>query len=121
MKRMLFALFGALLLAACSSSSDDVKTNFVKIEAGYTGLLQLAANYTDLPRCGGEGATKICSSQDIVDQIRKAANAADATIQSAEDTVMKHPEIDAQFAVAAAQDAIQALSLVLSTYHIGGL
>jgi hypothetical protein len=106
-----------LLLAACSSSSDT-QSSFYKAEAGYTAILQAAASYTDLPRCEAPAAPKVCSKQAVVDQIRPAANSAQATVLAAEDTIRKHPEVDASFAVAAAQNAAQALSAILAQYSI---
>lgn len=115
---ILFAL--SLSIYACASSPSDRNAAFFKAEAGWTATLQLASQYVALPRCISGGPT-VCSDQKVVDAIRPAANSADATVQSAEDLIRNHPDIDAQFAVDAAQAAIKSLVTVLSAYHIGGL
>ncbi len=113
------ALSAVLLLAACAGSSD-IRTEFLKAEAGYTVLLQGAANYVALPRCEAPNAPEICSKQEVVDRIRPAANSADATIQAAEDAVMANPDGDAaQLAVDAARNATGALQVILMQYGIG--
>lgn len=110
----------SLSVYACGSpGAQDATTTFLKAEAGYTVLLQAAARYVALPRCGSTGATEVCSDQKIVDQIRPAANSADATIQAAEDTITNNPSSDAlQFALSAAQNATQALTVLMSQYNI---
>lgn len=110
-------LLAAVALSGCADRQSTA-SDFFKADAGYTATLQAAAAYTSLPRCG-EGAPTICSKQDVVVQIRKAANAADATVQAAEDTIRQHPDIDASFAIAAAQNAMQALTVILQQYSIG--
>lgn len=112
-------LLGVLLLCAACAGPSDTATSFYKAEAGYTAALQAAAAYVGLPRCEAANAPKVCSKQAVVDQIRPAANSAQATVLAAEDTIRNHPDIDASFAVAAAQNAAQALGVVLGQYSIG--
>lgn len=108
-----------LVLTACGSTGD-IRTEFLKAEAGYTVLLQSAANYVALPRCEAPSAPKICSKQAVVDRIRPAANSADATIQAAEDAVMANPDGDAAgLALSAAANATSALQVILTQYQIG--
>jgi len=113
------ALSTAVLLLAGCGSTGDTATSFYKAEAGFTAILQAAAAYVGLPRCELPEAPKVCSKQAVVDQIRPAANSAQATIMAAEDTIRNHPDVDASFAVSAAQNAAQALSVILSQYSIG--
>jgi hypothetical protein len=114
----ILALTAALFLAACGSTGD-IRTEFLKAEAGYTVLLQSAANYVALPRCEAPSAPKICSKQEIVDRIRPAANSADATIQAAEDAVMANPDGDAAgLAIDAATNATMALQVILTQYGV---
>ena len=115
MKKLLIG--GALLLAACASGND--KASFLKAEAGYTAVLQLAANYVALPRCVDCGP-KACSEQKIVDQIRPAANSADATVQAAEDLALSDnpPKNSLEMALQAAQAATASLSAILANYGI---
>lgn len=119
--KMFFCVGLALTLSAygCASKTEDVNAAFFKAEAGYTATLQLAANYVALPRC--PQAAPVCSEQSVVDAIRPAANSADATVQSAEDLIRNHKDIDASFAVDAAMAAIKSLVNVLTAYHVGGL
>lgn len=116
MKRYLLGV--VLLLAACAS--DDSKSQFLKAEAGYTAVLQLAANYVALPRCESPNAPKACSKQAIVDQIRPAANSADATVQAAEDLAMSGTanKTALEMAVQAAQAATASLSAIMAQYGI---
>jgi hypothetical protein len=119
--KLFFCVGLALTLSAygCASTPGDRNAAFFKAEAGYTAVLQAASQYVALPRC--PEAKPICSDQAVVDAIRPAANSADATVQSAEDLIRNHPDIDAQFAIDAATAAVQSLSTILTTYHVGGL
>lgn len=106
----------AFALTACATGTDSA--TFYKAEAGYTVLLQAAANYVALPRCT-DGGPKVCSEQKIVDQIRPAANSADATVQAAEDTLTANPNGDAaQLAISAAMNATQALTVIMTQYGV---
>lgn len=110
-------LAAALLLAACASGNTSA--GFFKAEAGYTALLQAAAQYVALPRCVDNGPA-VCSQQAVVDQIRPAANSADATITAAEATIRANPGGDAaQLAISAAENATGALTVIMTQYHIG--
>lgn len=111
------ALLAACLLGGCASNGDT-QSAFFKAEAGYTAVLQAAASYVALPRCVDNGPT-VCSQQSVVDQIRPAANSADATITAAETTIRANPAGDAAgYAISAAQNAVQALSVILSQYGV---
>lgn len=116
MKKLLIGV--VLLLAACASSND--KASFLKAEAGYTAVLQLAANYVALPRCESPNAPTACSKQAIVDQIRPAVNSADATVQAAEDLALSDnpPKNSLEMALQAAQAATASLSAILANYGI---
>lgn len=50
----------------------------------YAGLLNIAAEYVALPRCQA-GSPTICSSQNIVNEIRRYSNTADAATKGAVD------------------------------------
>ncbi len=118
MTRLLIALvFPLLLLAGCAS--DDSKAQFLKAEAGYTAVLQLAANYVALPRCV-DGGPKACSEQKVVDQIRPAANSADATVQAAEDLALSGDanQTALDMAIQAASAAAASLSAILAQYGV---
>ncbi len=116
-----FTIAAALALALAACASDNSKASFLKAEAGYTAVLQLAANYVALPRCV-DGGPKACSEQKIVDQIRPAANSADATVQAAEDLALSDnpPSNALEMAVQAAQAATASLSAIMAQYHIQG-
>lgn len=106
----------AMLLAACAS---DPQAQFVQAEASYTVLLQSAASYVALPRCGSPGATQVCSDQKVVNQIRPAANSAQASVIAAENTVTSSSNSSAvQLAIAAATNATQALTVIMQQYSI---
>lgn len=120
------AMTFAAVLTACSMFGGSTATTitgqdqtaFYKAEAGYTAALVLVADYTALPRCG-DGAPSVCSDQNAVDQMRKAANMADMNIQNAEDLIRNHPELDASFAMDAADKALLSLDAIMATYHVG--
>lgn len=119
--RTLALIGGLLVLTACAS--DNSKARFLQAEAGYVAVLQLAANYVALPRCEAPAAPKICSKQAVVDQIRPAANSADATIQAAEDLALSDspPDGALEMATQAAGAAVKSLQAIMAQYNIGGI
>ncbi len=116
MRYLIGALTGALLLAACAGITPN-KAVF-DARGAYDVLLNGAAAYSTLPRCEEQNAPKICSKQAVVDQMRKADAAAKATLDAAEDTVRNHPDMNASAAIAAAQNAVTALSVIFDVYGI---
>jgi|SRR6266851_6825040 len=71
------ALAGSL--AACTSTA--VGNDVAAAEIALTGAEQVALIYTGRPRCGG--TVKLCSSQTVVDQIKKLDQQAYDAVQAA--------------------------------------
>lgn len=76
----------------------------------YFGLLNLAAEYASLPRCGtAGGASGVCSAQSVVNEIRRYDRAADAATKGAVDiaTSPSKSSVPIANAVADAQRAVE--------------
>lgn len=94
---VLAALSLAFVLSACSGDQSKGPTypvvgtvDQVKMEqsafaarSAYAGVLRLMAEYVQLPRCGTAGATAICSSQALVNDMRRYELAADTATSGA--------------------------------------
>ena len=110
-------------LVACNTTSADAEpsaaTIVFKIRGGYVDfVLSNMARYNELPRCGTAGATKICSDQKVVDQLRKSDAAAKVALDSAENQTRNLPQLDATFVINSAVNAISAVSQILTLYGI---
>lgn len=104
-------------LSACANTDGAEKTVF-QIRAAYdAGPLVLATNYESLPRCV-EGGTPVCSKASVVDELRKADNAALVALDNAESFVRNHPDVDASDAITAANLAIATFANILTIYGI---
>lgn len=95
MKSTATAILAALLLAfglaGCATDSSKGPTypivgtvDQTRLEqsafaarSAYAGILHLMAEYVALPRCGSAGASAICSSQPVVNDMRRYELAAD--------------------------------------------
>jgi uncharacterized lipoprotein NlpE involved in copper resistance len=94
---ILAALALVLTLAGCAGDQSKGPTYPVvgtvdqtKLEqsafaarSAYAGVLRLMAEYVALPRCGTAGATAICSSQPVVNDMRRYELAADTATSGA--------------------------------------
>lgn len=107
----------ALTLTACAGAFNSPEKAVYQIRSGYTTLLVAAVQYESLVRCP-ETTEKLCSDPGVVDILRKADTTAEAALDAAEDTVRNHPEIDGEFAVAAAENAVEAFRTILTTYNL---
>lgn len=97
MKRYLAAFAVVLALAGCTNDPtkgptypvvgtiDQTKMEQAAFAArsAYAAILGLAADYVSLPRCTASGATALCSSQYLVNDIRKWEKAADTATAGA--------------------------------------
>lgn len=101
MKSTATAILAAILLACglagCSSDASNGPTYPVvgtvdqtsmeqsafAARSAYAGVLHLMAEYVALPRCGTAGATAICSSQSLVNDMRRYELAADTATAGA--------------------------------------
>jgi hypothetical protein len=83
-------------------------------DGAFLGAVTIANDYKALPDCGG--VTPICKDAATLDKIRLGANAADATLKAAENTV-KDPKFagsTSDAAIVAATNAVQAFVNVTS-------
>lgn len=111
-----FVILG--LVAGCASAVDSPAKAVFQLRSGYVAVLTVAEGYEGLPRCP-ETVEKLCSDPDVVDVIRKADLTAKDALDAAELTVRSHPEVNAEFAIAAAENAVDAMRSILATYKIG--
>jgi len=111
-----FVILG--LVAGCASAVDSPAKAVFQLRSGYVAVLTVAEGYEGLPRCP-ETVEKLCSDPDVVDVIRKADLTAKDALDAAELTVRSHPEVNAEFAIAAAENAVDAMRSILATYQIG--
>lgn len=82
--------------------------------SAYAGILRLMAEYVSLPRCG----TGVCSSQSVVNEMRKVELAADAATKGAVD-IARSPtktSIALANAVSDAQRAVETFRNVVAVY-----
>jgi hypothetical protein len=82
----------------------------------YAGLLVIAVAYNQRPPCGG--TVVICRDPVVVEQIRKASVAADASTQAGENAVrtLGSNPLVVQAAVVAAQQSVTAFKAVTDAY-----
>lgn len=119
MRKIAIAVFTIALLTSCALFQGKPPATVVfEIRSGYdAAVLVPAAHYNTLTRCATP-AVQPCSDPKVVDILRKADAAAKATLDAAEDTVRNHPTVDASFAVAAAQNAVDAAVKIIATYGV---
>lgn len=108
LKQLGAAVVVALALVACAIPNTPQQTVYAA-KATYVGAAETALRYMNLPRCAAP-AVQPCSSQAVVDGIKKADNIAFAALEQAE-AVVRTPgfgESAVTSAVAAAQGAVRA-------------
>lgn len=108
----------ALALSACATSKTDPQQTIYAAKSSLITAIQVATIYAKLPRCPNNPVP--CSDQATVDNINKAANAADAAIEAAEMTV-RNPQfsqstVDAS--VIAAQNAVDAFTKITADLKV---
>lgn len=109
------------LLGAWSCSSGTQNTSPSNIvfmtRTGYDATVFAPFHaYAILPDCATH--PQPCSKTDVIQNLDKLNKTALAALDAAEDTVTKHKEIDAQFAIAAANNAIKAIQTAMTTYGV---
>lgn len=123
MKRLLALAFAGFALAACSTfgipAPQSPAQTVYAAKGDFAAALTIANQYAALPRCGTPSAPPLCSESNIVQNVNKAAHAADASLDAAEATV-RDPAFSnnsdaVSKAVAAATNAVAALQAVTST------
>lgn len=117
-------LAAVLMVSACSGdpskgptyplvgtvNQEQMKKAADSARLTYFGLLNLAAEYASLPRCGtAAGASGFCSSQNIVNEMRRYADGAGTATKGAQE-IADNPSksaIPVANAVADAQRAVE--------------
>lgn len=108
-----------VLVASCTPTNTPAQAVY-QAKADYEAALALAVKYHNQPACTPGTNPLLCSDPRVVDVLRKADNAAEATLNNAEATVRSSTATtnQQQLAVQAAQSAVQALSAVLQQYGV---
>lgn len=126
MRRLLILIAALGFLSACSvaqtlSGTADMSTmakSAYAARTAYAIALTAANQYAALPRCGQPTSPPACSSQPVVDAMRKADVAADAATLNAEQAVRtlgQSPTVVAAI-VQAAQTSVSTLETINATY-----
>lgn len=122
MKRVSLAV-ACILLGACSTTGtpQDPQQAVFAAKAALVTAVQVTTAYAQLPRCP-QPAPALCSDASIVASADKAAHAADAAVQAAEDTVRNPAFADngdvLSKSVIAAQNAVTALTAISDTLKV---
>jgi hypothetical protein len=113
MQRLAF-LVAALCLAACSTFGDPQtpRQTVYAAKVSFLAAVTVADQYKNLPRCGT--GPVVCSSPAVIARLRLGANAADATLDAAEATVMdpKFEGSNTDAAIVAATNAVAAFTAI---------
>lgn len=120
MRKFLLALAFISTTGFVGCASDDAQQTVFNLRAGYVaGPLTLATHYESLVRCDPmKPEVKVCSDAKVVDELRKADDAAKAALDNAESFVRMHGDIDASDAIDAARAAIASMSKIITIYNI---
>lgn len=109
----------AAAISACTQTNTTAQAVY-RTKADYEVALTLAVKYRNQPACSPGAIPLTCNDPKVLDILRKADTAAEATLNNAEATV-RSPTATAdqqRLAVQAAQSAVQALSTVLQQYGV---
>lgn len=115
MRFRLLAVVLALGLAACAGT-DPARVVY-ELRADYdAAFLAPAAHYRSLPLC--PTAAPVCADPKAIAVLQKVDASAQVALDNAEDVVRNHPGLNADAAIAAAQDAVSAAEKTLAIWGI---
>lgn len=123
MRPILIVAAMAGFLAACAGSGSGpapAASDVYSAKAAYSAALGVAVRYNQIPRCGSPTSPPVCSAASVVQQLRKADNVAEASLDQAE-SVARSPSANASVLAAAVQSAtaaVQVLQTILTTYGV---
>lgn len=140
MKRLILATFAllAITVGGCSAigvasdasnkpvevqTVDDARNIIYAVKSGYGALLIATTAYVNLPACEKPGAPAACSNRAAVIQLSKAQAAASATINNAEEAVLRTRGNETSYlsaAIRAARAAYESYKAVATAYNVGG-
>lgn len=109
----------ATALSGCTHTDTTAQAVY-QAKADYEIALTLAVKYRNQTACSPGANPLTCNDPRVLDVLRKADTAAEATLNNAEATV-RSPTATADqqhLAVQAAQSAVQALTIVLQQYGV---
>lgn len=131
-RRILIAGFASLALLVAGCAGDQTKgptypvvgtVDQTKLEqsayvarSAYAGVLRLMAEYVALPRCS-VATTALCSSQTVVDEMRRYELAADVATKGAVD-ITRSPTKTALSLTNAVRDAERAVEVFRNTVAV---
>jgi hypothetical protein len=109
----------AAALSGCTHTDTTAQAVY-QAKADYEIALTLAVKYRNQPSCSPGASPLACNDPRVLDILRKADTAAEATLNNAEATVRSPSATTDQqrLAVEAAQSAVQALTIVLEQYGV---
>ena len=109
----------AAALPACTQTNTTAQAVY-QAKSDYQVALTLAVKYRNQPTCSPGANPLTCQDPRVLDILRKADIAAEATLDNAEATVRSPSATTDQqhLAVQAAQSAVQALAIVLQQYGV---
>lgn len=120
MKRLIGALLLAFALAGlgCATTPQTPAQSVYQVQGNYAAALNVAVAYKQLPACQ-PGGTKLCSDKAIVAKLQQADDVAFAALTAAQNTVRTAGAgANAQTAIVAAQQAVQALASITATLQV---
>ena len=112
--KALILAFGLLALGACATGASTQTTEENSIASAMTTLITLqkaAMDYIALPQCGTSGATSMCSTPEMVANLKKASANATTVLMNAQKAAQANQPVD----MVAVDAAITALSGYVSS------
>lgn len=108
----------AVLLAACASTPQTPAQSVYAVQGAYATALSAAVSYKQLPACAPT-SPGLCSNPDVVLKLQKADDVAYAALTAAQN-IVRTPGAgaNATTAIAAANQAVQALVAITSTLGV---
>lgn len=116
MKKILAILCVSLLFGCAVTPKSPAQAVFAA-EQNYAVALSAAVAYKKLPPCVANAAVTLCADAKVVGQLQAADVAAYALLQGAQATVRTGGG-NVQLAVAAAEQAVLALSTIVKTLGV---
>lgn len=120
MRKVLFALllFATLTGFGCATAPQTPAQSVYAVQGAYASALSVAVSYKQLPACQAGGPV-LCSDVGVVKKLQKADDIAYASLTAAQN-IVRTPGAgaNAQTAIAAANQAVQALVAITSTLGV---
>lgn len=117
--RRFIAVVMLVLLAACASTPQTPAQSVYAVQGAYASALSAAVSYKQLPSCAQPAAPVLCSNAAMVAKLQQADDVAYAALTAAQN-IVRTPGAgaNAQTAIAAANQAVQALVAITSTLGV---